>query len=236
MREIIERQLGLGEVDIGAIEISIKSHDDIPRILRALQYLDITDEVRERVFEILVEVVPQRAEGEGPVSTETGRPGMSQWQILVLGVLRLGLNADYDRIGELANEHRTVRQMLGHALTKKARTKGSPCVVTPSSSRPTCTSRPTSTRTRFDTNNPPAKPGAFRSLAPQRGLFAIDGGSLDAHRRTQRRGPFRGRDPGHRLPQTTGGALTIQRASGTDSRNCRTLGVPRHSRGFSRCG
>jgi hypothetical protein len=33
-----------------------------------------------------------------------------------LGVLRLSLNADYDRIHELANQHRTVRQMLGHGL------------------------------------------------------------------------------------------------------------------------
>jgi len=40
---------------------------------------------------------------------------MTQWQILVLGVLRLGLNADYDRIVELANEHKTLRQMLGHS-------------------------------------------------------------------------------------------------------------------------
>ena len=115
MREIIKRQMELGEVDIGSIEISTKSRDDIPRILRGLQYIYTTDAVREQVFEILAEVVPQRAEGAGPVSTETGRPGMSQWQILVLGVLRLGLNADDDRIGELANEHRTVRQMLGHA-------------------------------------------------------------------------------------------------------------------------
>jgi len=30
---------------------------------------------------------------------------MEQWKILVLSVLRLGLNADYDRIQELANEH-----------------------------------------------------------------------------------------------------------------------------------
>jgi hypothetical protein len=115
MREIIKRQLELGEVDIGAIEISTKSRDDIPRLLRGLQCIYTTEVVRERVFEILAEVVPQRSEGDGPVSTETGRPGMTQWQILVLGVLRLGLNADYDRIGELANEHRTVRQMLGHA-------------------------------------------------------------------------------------------------------------------------
>ncbi len=29
---------------------------------------------------------------------------MDQWKILVLGVLRLGLNTDYDRIHELANQ------------------------------------------------------------------------------------------------------------------------------------
>ena len=38
---------------------------------------------------------------------------MDQWSILVLGAMRLGLNADYDRIQELANQHRTLRDMLG---------------------------------------------------------------------------------------------------------------------------
>ena len=33
---------------------------------------------------------------------------------LVLGVMRLGLNADYDRIHDLVNQHGTLRQMLGH--------------------------------------------------------------------------------------------------------------------------
>lgn len=53
------------------------------------------------------------ADGE-PVSSENGRPGMEQWKILVLGVLRLGLNTDYDRLHELANQHKTVRRFLGH--------------------------------------------------------------------------------------------------------------------------
>jgi IS5 family transposase len=38
---------------------------------------------------------------------------MDQWSILVLGSLRVGLNADYDRILELANQHTTLREMLG---------------------------------------------------------------------------------------------------------------------------
>jgi IS5 family transposase len=62
-------------------------------------------------------VLPERQIAGKTVKADpnNGRPGMTQWQILVLGVLRLGLNADYDRIQELANEHKTLRQMLGHS-------------------------------------------------------------------------------------------------------------------------
>jgi len=38
---------------------------------------------------------------------------MDLWSILVLGTLRVNLNADYDRVLELANEHKTLREMLG---------------------------------------------------------------------------------------------------------------------------
>jgi hypothetical protein len=107
MREIIKPQLQLGEQAIGAIAIDARSRDDIPRLLRGLQHIYTTPALGEQVFAILSEVLAQRPDGEGPVSPETGRPGMAQWQILVLGTLRLGLNADYDRIAELANQHRT---------------------------------------------------------------------------------------------------------------------------------
>ena len=114
MRQIIKPQLALGVVDIAAIQLDPLSRDDIPRLLRDLQSIYLNPKVREEVFTILREVVPRDAEGQ-PVSVDTGRPGMSQWQILVLGVLRLGLNADYDRLQELANNHFTLRQMLGHS-------------------------------------------------------------------------------------------------------------------------
>lgn len=47
----------------------------------------------------------------------TGRTGMDLWQILVLGVVRLGLDADWDRLEDLANHHLLVRQMLGVPAT-----------------------------------------------------------------------------------------------------------------------
>ena len=117
MRTVIHPQKQLGEVDIANIHLDPKSRDDIPHLLRGLQYIYVTPPLREAVFEILEDVVPDRIGGVGEekASKELGRPGMEQWKILVLGVVRLGLNADYDRLQELANQHRTLRQMLGHS-------------------------------------------------------------------------------------------------------------------------
>jgi IS5 family transposase len=114
MRTVINPQMLLDGVDIGAIYLDPKSRDDIPQLLRGLQHIYTEPALRERVFAILREVMPTRVRGEGKADAGTGRPGMEQWRILVLGVLRLGLNADYDRIHELANQHSTLRQMLGH--------------------------------------------------------------------------------------------------------------------------
>lgn len=118
MRTVLHSQMTLGEEDIARIYLDPKSRDDIPQLLAGLKYIYATPEVRQAVFKILEEVVPRRV-GPGKcrqARTDKGRPGMEQWRILVLGTLRLGLNADYDRIHELANQHHTVRRMLGHGL------------------------------------------------------------------------------------------------------------------------
>lgn len=113
MRKVIDPQMMFGETDIAAIILDPKSRDDIPQILRGLQHIYTEPSLRERVFAILEEFLPERVGAEGKASPNTGRPGMEQWKILVLGVLRLGLNIDYDRLQELANQHSTLRQMLG---------------------------------------------------------------------------------------------------------------------------
>jgi len=115
MRETFPIQRTIGEVDIADIEIDVRSRDDIPLILLGLQHIYCTDALREKVFEMIKEILPtQVVDGKAkPVSAELGCPGMNQWTILVLGCLRLCLNADFDRLHELANQHRTLRLMLG---------------------------------------------------------------------------------------------------------------------------
>ena len=118
MRNVISPQLQIGQTDIANIVIDVTSRDDIPMLLLGLQHIYTTEPLRKAVFTILEEVIPLKTVADTAsyvaVDADKGRPGMDQWSILVLGALRLGLNADYDRIQELANEHRTLRMMLGH--------------------------------------------------------------------------------------------------------------------------
>jgi hypothetical protein len=95
--------LELGEEDIAAVVPDPRSRDDIPQLLRGPQHIYTTTEVREQVIAILAELRPPGSGEDGKARPDTGRPGLSQWAILVLGALRLGLNADDDRILELAN-------------------------------------------------------------------------------------------------------------------------------------
>jgi transposase, IS5 family len=108
MRKIIEKQLKFGQVDIDKIEIDLKSRDEIPQLLLGLQALYRDTALREKIFSILERIVPQ------DTSKETGRPGMDLWKILVLGTIRLNCNFDYDKLLEITNEHRKVREFMGH--------------------------------------------------------------------------------------------------------------------------
>jgi hypothetical protein len=110
MRKVKEMQMKLGEINLADITFDLRSRDEIPKLLMGLQYIWCTPEVRGKVFEILEKIVP------GDTRSDTGRPGMELWKILVLGTLRLNCNWDYDKVQEMANQHSTLRQMLGHAF------------------------------------------------------------------------------------------------------------------------
>jgi hypothetical protein len=108
MRVVQNEQMTIGEVDISKIAFNIKSRDDIPKILKGLQFVYTNLELRNAIFALLQSKVAPT------VDKANGRPGMALWTILLCGVIRLDLNIDYDRLHELVNEHRTLREMLGH--------------------------------------------------------------------------------------------------------------------------
>src|SRR3990172_1433337 len=99
MRVIENPQMQIGEVDISKIKFDPKSRDDIPQLLKGLQFLYTNPALREEIFSLLEKHIAPN------VSKTKGRPGMALWKILVMGVLRLNLNWDYDRLHNEINYH-----------------------------------------------------------------------------------------------------------------------------------
>jgi hypothetical protein len=110
MRKVIENQLKIGQTDIASIVIDLRCRDEIPQVLLGLQYIYRNREVREQVYEILKGITPKE------VAADKGRPGMDLWKILVLGLLRHNCNWDYDKLHNIANDHKTIREFLGHTI------------------------------------------------------------------------------------------------------------------------
>jgi len=110
MRKVVDSQMKFGQVSIANIEFDLRSRDEIPKLLQGLQQIHCNPTIREQVFKILEGIIPEDTD------SDNGRPGMDLWKILVLGTLRLCCNWDYDKLMEIANNHRILRQMLGHGI------------------------------------------------------------------------------------------------------------------------
>jgi hypothetical protein len=107
MRKRFEVQLELGLPAIEEVILPKNSRDELPPLLKGLQWIFKTPELNEAIFELLEGTVVSNKQ------SNTGRPGMDLWHILVLGVVRLGLNCDYDRLEHIANYDGLVRQIMG---------------------------------------------------------------------------------------------------------------------------
>jgi hypothetical protein len=106
MRHHFEAQPDLQIVPIEKIQLPRKSRDELPPILAGLQWIWMHPALKAQLFALLEAKILAGKK-------VTGRTGMDLWQILVLGVVRLGLDADWDRLEHIANYDLLVRQMLG---------------------------------------------------------------------------------------------------------------------------
>lgn len=102
-----ETQFKFGQTSFSSMKFNLFCRDDITKFLLGLQHLYNDKKVMKKILECL--------ESNIPLSNK-GRPGMSLWRIFVLSLLRQAINADYDRLCNLANNHRELRDVLGHSI------------------------------------------------------------------------------------------------------------------------
>ena len=106
MRQRFEQQMNLRTVAIADIKFPLKSRNELPPVLKALQYIFITSELNEKVFSLLEQKICKDKK-------QTGRKGMDLWHILVLAVVRHTFSTNWERLEYLANYDLMLRQTLG---------------------------------------------------------------------------------------------------------------------------
>jgi transposase, IS5 family len=92
---------------IAQVDLNVNCRDEIIPILRALQHLYANVALRDELLQRVGQDVNQTT------SPQRGRRGLNYWEITVLAAARLGCNLDYDKLQDLAENHRRLRQIMG---------------------------------------------------------------------------------------------------------------------------
>lgn len=106
MRQRFEQQMRIATVSISEVKFPLKSRDELPPVLKALQHIFITPELNEKVFALLEEKICKGKK-------KTGRKGMDLWHLFVLAVIRHTLDTNWDRLHMVANYDELCRSVLG---------------------------------------------------------------------------------------------------------------------------
>ncbi len=92
---------------VDEVRLNLNCRDEIVPILRALQHVYSDNKLRREILGLVGKDVNPES------SNAHGRPGMGYWQITVLAAVRLGCNLDYDKLQDLAEQHRNLRLLMG---------------------------------------------------------------------------------------------------------------------------
>ena len=92
---------------ISEVKLNRECRDEIVPILRALQHVYGDVQMRGELLRVVGNDI------NPDTSRKHGRRGLSYWEITVLAATRLGCNLDYDKLQDLAENHRSLRQIMG---------------------------------------------------------------------------------------------------------------------------
>ncbi|MFQ5344074.1 MAG: ISNCY family transposase [Anaerolineae bacterium] len=107
MRKAFDKQRQFGCQSVRDMQLNLNCRDEIIPILAALQHIYLQPQLRDSILALVAADVNRESRND------CGREGLTYWQVLVLAAVRLGCNLDYDKLQDLAEQHRTLRMMMG---------------------------------------------------------------------------------------------------------------------------
>lgn len=107
MRKAIQTQRRFDCHSINNVTLNLNCRDEIVPILFALQHVYSQTTVLDSILRLV------ESDVNASSRNDRGREGMDYWQIVVLAAARLGCDLDYDKLQDLADQHRALRQIMG---------------------------------------------------------------------------------------------------------------------------
>lgn len=107
MRKAFKKQMRLDCRSVLEVKLNLKCRDEIVPVLLALQHIYGQPSLRDEILDLIAGDV------NGESRDDRGREGVDYWQILVLASMRLGCNLNYDKLQDLAEQHRALRHIMG---------------------------------------------------------------------------------------------------------------------------
>jgi hypothetical protein len=107
MRRGFSDQTRLDCQAIPDVQLNLNCRDEIVPILAGLRYVYSQPQLRNEILNLVAQDVNVDSR------SDTGREGLDYWNITVLASVRLGCNLDYDKLQDLAEQHRALRQIMG---------------------------------------------------------------------------------------------------------------------------
>jgi len=107
MRKAFDPQMRLDCQSVLNVRLNQNCRDEIIPILKSLQHIYSQAKLRRNILAAIARDVNRDS------SRKRGRKGMFYWQILVLAAVRLGCELDYDKLQDLAEQHRALRHVMG---------------------------------------------------------------------------------------------------------------------------
>ena len=91
---------------IAEVPLNLECRDEIIPVLAALQHVYRDSQLRRSITKLVAQDLNPET------CRDVGRPGLDDWQVFVLAAVRLGCNLDYDKLQNLAEDHRSLRGIL----------------------------------------------------------------------------------------------------------------------------